>query len=206
MTEKNRQARFYTITPAGRKQLAREEESWARLCRRRRPRARLRLIRRRTAGGPPMSWFTRLRNVFRADAGLGRDRARDGLPPRRARRRPDGRRCVAGGRAARGASGGSAATSLPEGEHARARRARVAGDAARPTSATDCAACAANPVFCLAAVLTLAIGIGANTAVFTLLHGLLLRSLPVTSPQELVRIGIDGSARPAVRRSSSRTG
>jgi transcriptional regulator len=32
LTEKNRQARFYTITPAGRRQLALEEESWARLC------------------------------------------------------------------------------------------------------------------------------------------------------------------------------
>ena len=31
MTEKNRQARFYTLTAAGRKQLAEEEESWARL-------------------------------------------------------------------------------------------------------------------------------------------------------------------------------
>ncbi|MGH7460342.1 MAG: PadR family transcriptional regulator [Longimicrobiales bacterium] len=31
-TEKNRQARFYTITAAGRKQLALEEASWARLC------------------------------------------------------------------------------------------------------------------------------------------------------------------------------
>lgn len=30
-TEKNRDARFYSITPAGRKQLAREQESWARL-------------------------------------------------------------------------------------------------------------------------------------------------------------------------------
>jgi len=30
-TEKNRQARFYTLTSAGRKQLAHEEESWARL-------------------------------------------------------------------------------------------------------------------------------------------------------------------------------
>jgi hypothetical protein len=31
VTEKNRQARFYTITRAGRKQLSVEEESWARL-------------------------------------------------------------------------------------------------------------------------------------------------------------------------------
>ncbi len=32
LTEKNRQARFYTITKTGRRQLALEEESWARLC------------------------------------------------------------------------------------------------------------------------------------------------------------------------------
>jgi len=31
ITEKNREARFYSITPKGRKQLAAEEESWARL-------------------------------------------------------------------------------------------------------------------------------------------------------------------------------
>ena len=31
LTGKNREARFYTITPAGRKQLAIEEESWARV-------------------------------------------------------------------------------------------------------------------------------------------------------------------------------
>jgi DNA-binding PadR family transcriptional regulator len=30
-TEKNREARFYTITPKGRKQLSHEEESWSRL-------------------------------------------------------------------------------------------------------------------------------------------------------------------------------
>ncbi len=30
-TEKNREARFYSLTPAGRKQLAHEQESWARL-------------------------------------------------------------------------------------------------------------------------------------------------------------------------------
>jgi predicted permease len=47
-----------------------------------------------------------------------------------------------------------------------------------------------NPIFAIAAILTLAIGIGANTTVFTLLHGLLLRNLPVTAPQNLVRIDI----------------
>jgi predicted permease len=47
-----------------------------------------------------------------------------------------------------------------------------------------------DPVFCATAILTLAIGIGANTAVFSLLHGLLLRSLPVSAPQDLVRVDL----------------
>ena len=46
-----------------------------------------------------------------------------------------------------------------------------------------------QPGFALVAVLTLALGIGANTAVFTLVHALVLRSLPVTRPSELYRLG-----------------
>jgi len=38
-------------------------------------------------------------------------------------------------------------------------------------------------------VLTLALGIGATTAIFTLVHAVLLKSLPVAKPQELYRIG-----------------
>jgi macrolide transport system ATP-binding/permease protein len=45
------------------------------------------------------------------------------------------------------------------------------------------------PGFTLTAVLTLALGIGANTAIFTLVHGILMRSLPVTDPARLYRIG-----------------
>ena len=47
-----------------------------------------------------------------------------------------------------------------------------------------------SPAFSLTAILTLGIGIGANTVVFTLLYGLLLRSLPVKDPASLVRIGV----------------
>jgi predicted permease len=43
--------------------------------------------------------------------------------------------------------------------------------------------------FTLVAVITLALGIGANTAIFTLVQTILLRSLPVANPSQLVRIG-----------------
>ena len=46
-----------------------------------------------------------------------------------------------------------------------------------------------SPGFALAAVLTLALGIGANTAVFTLVHAVMLRSLPVADPARLYNLG-----------------
>jgi predicted permease len=46
-----------------------------------------------------------------------------------------------------------------------------------------------SPVFTTAAVLTLALGIGGTTAIFTLIHQVMLRSLPVSDPGKLYRIG-----------------
>ncbi len=46
-----------------------------------------------------------------------------------------------------------------------------------------------SPGFAITAVVTLALGIGANTAIFTLVHEILMRSLPVADPAQLYRIG-----------------
>ena len=45
------------------------------------------------------------------------------------------------------------------------------------------------PGFTATAALTIALGIGATTAIFTLVHAVLLKSLPVAKPGELYRIG-----------------
>src|SRR5438067_4701098 len=45
---------------------------------------------------------------------------------------------------------------------------------------------AAAPMFTTVAVISVALGIGANTAIFTLLDQVLLRALPVKDPEQLV--------------------
>jgi putative ABC transport system permease protein len=52
-----------------------------------------------------------------------------------------------------------------------------------------------SPAFAVTAILTLALGIGANTAIFSLLDQALLRSLPVRDPKQLVVLKGTGDAR-----------
>ena len=45
-----------------------------------------------------------------------------------------------------------------------------------------------SPLFSIVAILSLALGIGANTAIFTLIDQILLRKLPIRAPDELVML------------------
>jgi putative ABC transport system permease protein len=53
----------------------------------------------------------------------------------------------------------------------------------------------ATPVVTVVAILSLALGIGANTAIFSILDSLMIRALPVKEPQRLAVLGIGNSAR-----------
>src|SRR5207302_2988521 len=49
-----------------------------------------------------------------------------------------------------------------------------------------------NPGFTAVAVLTLALGIGANTAIFSLINAAMLKALPVKNPESIVLLGSRG--------------
>jgi predicted permease len=53
-----------------------------------------------------------------------------------------------------------------------------------------------SPGFAAVAILTLALGIGANTAIFTMMNGLMLRTLPIKDPGQLVEILHHGPGEP----------
>ena len=57
---------------------------------------------------------------------------------------------------------------------------------------------AANPLFTAMAALSLALGIGANTAIYSFMDAILLRSLPVQHPEQLVVLNWRAKDRPAV--------
>ena len=147
-----------------------------------------------------MSWLARLRNVFRADqvsdeidremvfhlAERVDELVAGGASPEEARREAERR----------------FGSYLAQRESTRERDVLVWLETLLGDFRYGLRALRRSPVFCVAAILTVAIGIGANTAVFTLLHGLLLRSLPVPHPQDLARIGLtnlgDGPPAPII--------
>ena len=136
-----------------------------------------------------MSWLARLVNVFRA--GKVSDDIDRELEFHLAERADELTAAGASPEAAR-LRGAAAPRQLqhPARERPRARSARLARIIRRRRALRPARARSSSRSSRITTILTLAIGIGANTTVFTLLHGLLLRSLPVTAPQELVRIDL----------------
>ena len=126
------------------------------------------------------AWFRRARSRRRARRGNPRA-PRDGDPRSRGARR-----------AARAGRGRRAARARQRrhdpGGHARDVGRDVAGAAARRTCATACGSSAGTRGSRAVAVLSLALGIGANTAIFQVINAVRLRTLPVPNPSELAEI------------------
>jgi predicted permease len=137
-----------------------------------------------------MSWLARLRNVFRADE-VSEEIERE-MAFHLAERTDDLVAAGATPEAARREAERRFGSDLVQREITRERDVLVWLETLLGDFRYGLRGLRRSPVFAVASVLTLAIGIGANTAVFSLLHGLLLRSLPVPDPQDLARIGLTG--------------
>src|SRR5690242_5468113 len=74
-------------------------------------------------------------------------------------------------------------------ERERAMRRAIIWDGLRQDVAYAGRTLRRNAAFTAVVVLTLSLGIGANTAIFSLINALLLRPLPVRAPAELVALG-----------------
>ena len=180
VSEANRRAKFYELTRAGRRQVERESEDWART---------VEIMQRflRTGGIEAMSGLRRLSALLR---GSRMDRELDdeiathlAMQEEEFRARRHERRAQRGTR-----RGGSLAASHRPKELYRERRGLPWIETAAKDLRYAVRGLRQNQGFAAAAVLSLALGIGANTAIFSLFHALLLRMLPVDRPQELVML------------------
>jgi putative ABC transport system permease protein len=181
VTEKNREARFYALTALGRKQLALETSEAGRGS----PKASGACCGTPERGGP-MRWLRRIVNAL-VSGRVERDIRRE-VSFHIAERTDELR--AAGSREAEAPAGaGALRQSRPCRRSARATPTSRAGSTPCLRDLRYAAgALARTPAFTLTVVLTLALAIGANTAVFSALDTVLLRPLPFPEPDRLVQV------------------
>ena len=199
-SDNNRRARFYRLTRAGRRQLAGRDPRLGADHGARRP------VRGGQSRGPPVRavrrFLLRLVGVHRrparraaaarGDRGASRAadrRERAGRPASRPRRGV--RRCSS-----------SVAWKRSRSDYRRGTGPAVLRRASARTFATRCGSCGGRRSFTVTATLSLAVGIGANAAIFTLVDRVLLQALPVSDPHELVFVTDQRSRRGAKPASS----
>ena len=178
-SENNRNAKYYKLTAAGAKAARPEQTTLGSdlVCDRQRPGGRMRLLHRFASvvrwifrrGEAERSWMQELQGFIELSVA---DKVRDGLSPAEARR--------------------LAVLELGGVEQAKeqVRTYRHGGwlDEVGRDVRYALRMFVRNPAFSLVVVATLALGIGANTAIFGLIDALMLRWLPVRNPQELVQL------------------
>ena len=192
VSENNRKARFYSLTPKGRAQLVEKTSEWRRLTR------AMGLISRSCghskSGGIDM--FRRKRSAedfaeeIKAHLALeADDLEREGLSEDEARR------------TAHLEFGGVRAAH----ERFYMRDRWIGLDKLGRDLRFGLRSLRQSPGFAVTAILTLALGVGANTAVFSVMNAVLLRSLPVADPNRLVYLRISNPPRGTGTIDSNRT-
>ena len=185
-TENNRDAKYYSVSKAGKRALEKETGRWRRVGG---------IGRKTSAGGTVAPWpigmrfLYKLRNfVLRRSRGTGfgtGNRIAPGLLSRRF--------SASGNECRRSATG--CQTSLWRNRAGKGTASRGtllglarAGSAGYPIFRTN--PVGTVPAFSLTAIFTLALGIGANTAIFSLIDALMLKSLPVSHPEQLLQVNM----------------